>query len=270
MPSSRHYRPTVADILRVRRYFTLIPHPLPSELVDDILDLASYWAHTSLILKELQNRQRGQRVHVHAHSASRSPQHRGRLYARSSGHKSCDLYRGSDYVSRESLVTTPSGQPLCTRAHPCRKIVFQLWSHDQGWITWHIRGDQGTYRESWTWFNARVETPLLQWNLDLCVDSKVSSGKAQSASVPESRRAQLKRSGTSKPMSTRGDDHVPHSQGSAAAARADARGRDWKALDGKFVNAMKQGDCIALWMRARYPGWQCSLEKAKISVYWAV
>lgn len=39
--------------------------------------------------------------------------------------------------------------------HPCRKIVFSLKSHDQGW-----GGDpeyKGTYESSWTWFEAGLE-----------------------------------------------------------------------------------------------------------------
>lgn len=40
-------------------------------------------------------------------------------------------------------------------AHPCRRIVFTIRSHDQGW-----GGDfehQGTFQGSWTWFEAGVE-----------------------------------------------------------------------------------------------------------------
>lgn len=39
--------------------------------------------------------------------------------------------------------------------HPCRKVVFTLRSHDQGW------GDdlsnRGSYRSSYTWFDAGLE-----------------------------------------------------------------------------------------------------------------
>jgi len=60
-------------------------------------------------------------------------------------------------------------------------------------------------------------------------------------------------------------------EGSAEAMEADNdKGRGWQSLDGSFVRSLKEGDCITLWMRARFPGWRCLGKKAKIDVYWAV
>lgn len=42
-----------------------------------------------------------------------------------------------------------------TLTHPVRKIVFKLRSKDQGWGGGH--GDRGTYRGSWSWFEAGLE-----------------------------------------------------------------------------------------------------------------
>jgi hypothetical protein len=57
---------------------------------------------------------------------------------------------------------------------------------------------------------------------------------------------------------------------SPAAIEADLNGRGWKSLDGSFVRNLKVGDCITLWMRARFPGWMAHIVKAKIEMYWAV
>ena len=40
-------------------------------------------------------------------------------------------------------------------AHPCRRIVFTIRSHDQGWGG--DPGDAGTYNGSWTWFEVGLE-----------------------------------------------------------------------------------------------------------------
>lgn len=39
--------------------------------------------------------------------------------------------------------------------HPCRKVVFTLRSHDQGWGG--TRDQKNTYKGSWTWFEAGKE-----------------------------------------------------------------------------------------------------------------
>jgi hypothetical protein len=39
--------------------------------------------------------------------------------------------------------------------HPCRRIVFSITSHDQGWAD--DTEDEGTYKGSFTWFDAGLE-----------------------------------------------------------------------------------------------------------------
>lgn len=47
------------------------------------------------------------------------------------------------------------GGPTDTLEYPCRKIVFTLRSRDQGWGG--SFSDRGSYRGSWTWFEAGKE-----------------------------------------------------------------------------------------------------------------
>lgn len=54
-----------------------------------------------------------------------------------------------NYFARVAKYPTPR------LIHPVRKVVFKIKSHDQGW-----GGDaeaKGTYRASWTWFEAGLE-----------------------------------------------------------------------------------------------------------------
>lgn len=48
------------------------------------------------------------------------------------------------------------GGPTDIVQRPCRRIVFTITSHDQGWAS-NARLDRGTYRGSWTWFEAGLE-----------------------------------------------------------------------------------------------------------------
>lgn len=54
-----------------------------------------------------------------------------------------------DVLSRWAETFTPKGE------YPCRKIVFTLKSHDQGWGGSYA--DKGTYRGSFTWFDVGLE-----------------------------------------------------------------------------------------------------------------
>ncbi|KAF9229791.1 hypothetical protein BS17DRAFT_771933 [Gyrodon lividus] len=180
------------------------------------------------------------------------------LVARESGSKRCnDPLQGQGPISDDSFITIPSERPWCTTAHPCRKIVFQLWGHDQGRSSWHIREDQGIYRASRTWFDARIEKTHLREN---CVSfSPRVLEDSGGASTHVQFNVHAKRETTHHTITW----HYLDSE-------ADTRGEDWKALDGRFVNTMRSGDCIALWMRARERAWICTLEKAIITVYWVV
>lgn len=47
------------------------------------------------------------------------------------------------------------GGPTNVVQHPCRKIVFTITSHDQGWSS--ARHERGSYQASYTWFEAGLE-----------------------------------------------------------------------------------------------------------------
>lgn len=63
------------------------------------------------------------------------------------------------------------------------------------------------------------------------------------------------------------DDVDPES---AAADDLVAAGRGRATGDGAFVRALKLGDMITVWGRARFPGWSNNVERVEVRVYWAV
>ena len=47
-------------------------------------------------------------------------------------------------------------------------------------------------------------------------------------------------------------------------------GRGKFSGDGKFVRALKLGDCVELWAKARYPGWANHVESAQVEILFAI
>ncbi|KIJ59294.1 hypothetical protein HYDPIDRAFT_162653 [Hydnomerulius pinastri MD-312] len=178
------------------------------------------------------------------------------------------------------------------KLHPCRRIVFELWSHDQGWSS--SLTDRGTYRESFTWWDASVETaqpeitdnPDISWpSLLVFADAKKLEA-TRDVSPVQFHQDELERVRPPIPndkllqrnlhaVSETRHHTVEWSYVDAAASAEDQHalencGRGRLSADGSFVRNLKVGDCIVLWASARFPGWEMHAEKAKISVYWAV
>jgi len=121
--------------------------------------------------------------------------------------------------------------------HPCRRIVFELLSHDQG-SSWD-RAYHGTYAHSWTWVDVN-----LQRNVHADSQSKRHV------------------------VAWEWQDTVE--EGSVRVLEAENLGRVWRSLDGELIRGLQYGDRIVLWMHARFPGWACYLSEARVTVYWAV
>lgn len=47
--------------------------------------------------------------------------------------------------------------PTPKLVHPVRKIVFTIKSKDQGWVGGQAIKHKGTYKASWSWFEAGLE-----------------------------------------------------------------------------------------------------------------
>lgn len=280
---SGSYEPTTADILIVKQYFKLYSIPLPDELVDDIIDAASYWAHTSLTVN-------------------------GRVVARADGDSDKMYMRtlplavygteGDFLLDNENLQEggfVLGGLPPTdlewaapSLIKPFRKIEFQLWSHDQGWGGEHVF--RGTYNGAYSWFDASVERLCsiscfmgsIEWpssllftaadTLDLPDDITFTQKEVKHPFLPSPSTLQkniVAEHQTTHHIVTWTDlDDVE--EGSPEAIAAENRGQGWKSYDGSFVRDLQVGDCITLWMRARFPGWTNDAVKAKITVFWAV
>ncbi|KAG2349771.1 hypothetical protein BDR05DRAFT_252928 [Suillus weaverae] len=278
---SGSYEPTTADILIVKQYFKLLSIPLPDELIDDIIDAASYWAHTSLTVNGS----------IVAHADH------DKIYMRT---LPLAVYgtEGDFLLDRENLQgegfvlswlpPTELEWAAPIRAKPFRKIEFQLWSHDQGWGGDH--GCRGTYNGAYSWFDASVErrdstsyfTGSIEWPSSLvftAVDAPdlpddvtftQKDVKKPFLPSPSTLQKNIVAEGQTTHHIVTWTDLDDVKEGSPEALAAENRGQGWKSYDGSFVRDLQVGDCITLWMRARFPGWENVAVKAKITTFWAV
>ncbi|ESZ96588.1 hypothetical protein SBOR_3090 [Sclerotinia borealis F-4128] len=177
---SDRYQPSLEDVLTVKNIlYTLRPDsPLPLELIDTILDLSEYWPHTTTAfpLSSHQEPTINREIIVRAGGAGED-----RLILRSlpigciKGNNDQAFQMPSEnqtqYFTQErkpwpkdrEIPQNATEEVLKKWAEtsqirggfPCKKIVFRIKSHDQGWGG--VRADKGTYRGSYTWFDVGLE-----------------------------------------------------------------------------------------------------------------
>ncbi|KAI6151605.1 hypothetical protein BKA82DRAFT_4101128 [Pisolithus tinctorius] len=184
-----------------------------------------------------------------------------------------------------------SNLSLYHRLHPCRRIVFELWSHDQGWSSSAL--DRGTYNGSSSWWDASFETPQpeiacianISWpSLLVFTDAKKLQATRDVKLLVQFHQNEQIRPSISNDKSLQRNlnavyktthhtvewSYIDEAISAEDQHALEDLGRGRLSGDGSFVRNLKVGDCIVLWASARFPGWQMYAEKAKISVYWAV
>ncbi|KHJ34311.1 hypothetical protein EV44_g5308 [Erysiphe necator] len=161
------FHPVIKDVLAVKD--SLIKK-LPIEIIDNIIDFAEYWPHTHVSVRQ------NSAIDSHRITAGiNEDEFLLRSYPLGYIPKENDPTDLS--FQTHSFATNPptpgyecaNSSPECTRRNliywaeeskmrgefPCRKIVFTLQSHDQGWGG--IDGCKGTYSNSFTWFDVGKE-----------------------------------------------------------------------------------------------------------------
>lgn len=212
--------------------FLLRQKGLPVELVAPILNYAKYWMCTTY--------EREQRISVAQDS------------------------RGCDGDERY-LHTAPIGADGLTGLNPVKTVVFSIESRDQGWSSYPE--DYGTYRGSWTWFEARKgDSSILE------IDEHGSELEGE-------------REGEQQDLHPDNDAREPAEPLWQAQGREIVRnihaGKKWHRHiiswtannnddeNGEWVQELKRGDVIVLSAHARFPGWANMVRSAEIAVYTA-
>jgi hypothetical protein len=295
---------------------------LPWEIVDMIVDQAEFWAHTS----------------VNARWEAGPHGRRGRLRAQGNSKKDNVFVIRSlpigvipeqiDYDTHLGIVdgfikaapnTTNHPEPteaaklqtkdliqrwvevnsIKTIKQPCRKIVFTIWSHDQGWGG--AGSDQGTFRGSYTWFDVGHE------RIEAHDSASNSEDLRRFYLPPDPTKPEQNKEPISCILRTltppfNSENHLHHpflhptnhiirnrtaqtevqkhvitwshtdniSPADDDAKFIDRCGRGPASGNGEFVRNLKVGDTVTVWARARFPGWENVIQYCQIDVYWAV
>jgi hypothetical protein len=205
-------------------------------------------------------------------------------------------------VSTESVQKYIAGRWNIQNAlySPCRKIVFTITSHDQGWGGDY--DDRGTYRGSWTWFEAGLErfdepdpvardaenqaepAPLQDeqpavFHMDnlhtVWPELQKDRGVGFEHVLLGSEDWLIQRNLTATSQETthrvvwRHSDDIPP-ESTRADAKLQSLGRGKGTGDGHVVRNLRLGDVITVWGKARFGGWSNHVESLKVQVYWVI
>ncbi|KAJ6139445.1 hypothetical protein N7471_005931 [Penicillium samsonianum] len=255
-PGPQVFNPNLVDVLNVRDLLQWkIPRGLPEELVDMIIDAAEYWP-------SIEQKMQDQRIIQ----------------------KDCDqvlLKTVPLCYDRNSLEQESSPTPLPHRgAHPCRKIVFNISSHDQG----NGRCHDNMYEFSYTWFDTEVIHGAHTRNMyDNGTEQEILDNErgqvrkhyteADALLLPRDNRLQVNGAHVSEMQHNKivwdyRDDIQADSPEAFEIEKTLGRGR--LTFDGHGVRELEVGDSIAIWARARFPGWSNQVYQASVRIYWAV
>lgn len=192
--------------------------------------------------------------------------------------------------------------PISMLAQPCRRIVFTIRSHDQGWGG--TPADHATYNGSWTWFEAGLERwcklgltqpstadqhsetqprprpsfhfdnlrtvlPEVKWNPDRSAYNVVHELHPRPDLKVQCNVTAVRDTREHRVVWSYNDDINPD-RDTEAAAKLEQEGRGKATGNGKFVRDLKLGDVVTIWAKSRFPGWANHVESVKIDVYYAV
>ncbi|KAI2674953.1 hypothetical protein CBS147355_6767 [Penicillium roqueforti] len=135
-------------------------------------------------------------------------------------------YDEGDCRDRTPYLTS---EPIQGERFPVREIRINIWSHDQGWSSYGE--DNGTYRNSWTWFDLGIERPPGRDDISKDEDLRLATNV-------HARRETMHHQITYR--------------------------RDQKL---RWMQNLQAGDRISIIPRARFHGWRNTVEKASIEVY---
>lgn len=286
-PEPEPFYPSLHDVLEVRAILRrgIVPRGLPVEIVDLIVDAAEYWPSVEariserMIIRKDEDRECLRTPPLCYEQVSYTWISHGIM------HTSSELRSLTSSQAPED-ETSPPPRPLPHRGiHPCRKIVFSISSHDQGWGGGP--GNRGKHVGSYSWFDAFIVPATRRADSDTTTpgadsDSRTSGQEADAEPKPPSRlepflpsanRLQTNPVAIGTTQNFRITWHYldsipPDSPEAEEIERSQGRGR--ATLDGRAVRNMQVGDSVSVWARARFAGWANHVERLSVRVFWAV
>ncbi|CRK21946.1 hypothetical protein BN1708_003527, partial [Verticillium longisporum] len=287
--------PEAIDVMVVKALLIKATN-FPPEIIDLIIDHAEYWPCCETVMDYTgQNK-----VRISAGHASHTLEDRLLLRTPPVGFASSAI-ADADTWSRQPAPALPLAHEASPQqlkrivrtapalTHPVRKVVFKLRSSDQGWGG--ERENHGTFKGSWTWFEAglekieaeegeqldafrtdhlrpvypRTEEDHRQWGNE-------TRKYVHQLNANEEYKIQCNRTCTrgvsNYEITWRWTDNIDPE--SAAADELEAQGRGRATGNGEFVRNLQLGDVITVWGKSRFPGWANNVETVAVEVYWAI
>ncbi|KAI1634746.1 hypothetical protein F4809DRAFT_617030 [Biscogniauxia mediterranea] len=299
---TNEYETSPSDCVETKRILAKASG-FPPEIVDIVMDFAEYWVCSVSTIDYTRFRSGH-----HTITGGRSPTENEMLLRTPPlglnkwRPASDELWRAQatprplqkEYAPKQ-LLKDFAGGPKDTLEHPCRKIVFDITSRDQGFGG--LPADRNTYRHSFTWFDAGLDRfdashecpqdckeranpqrppstiptcairpawPPLNENatdyhheLYSPPDRVIQRNKTADAEW-QHHHVEWSLSDSIDPESTAGQDlESVYGRGAATA-------------NGKFVRDLKIGDMVTVWGRARFGAWKNMVKTVTVRVYWSV
>ncbi|KAF3765175.1 hypothetical protein M406DRAFT_221822, partial [Cryphonectria parasitica EP155] len=300
------YEPSPMDVIIVKSMLQQGLR-LPPEVVLSIVEAAEYWPHTTALLDASVTVRSGRATENHFLLRSqplgftRKTHYDDRHYALTRAPPQPLSPDGEYPVSQfQSWIQSPTS----TLEHPCRKIVFTITSHDQGWSGNALR-DRGSYRGSNTFFCAGLERfdknaarpqgclerePQAEEDAEPLHDDPLPDPylpvyalrpihPAVYADRPEfdhplhpDRQLTIQHNKTAIRDPTThvvvwswNDDKDP-----LTAEELKEMGRGEATGDGAFVRSLKLGDVVTVWAMSRFGSWVNFVQSVKVDIYWSL
>ncbi|KAK2624670.1 hypothetical protein QTJ16_005863 [Diplocarpon rosae] len=158
---SERYTPSTKDVYSVKSDLVK-KFALPIELVDTVVDFAEYWPRTTTC-------RTGGEFHLRSYPLGYIPDAStsttcpmaaidavSQTYPTIAAQPFNPHLNSRHHDDREDVFSKWTDASQIRGEHPCRKVVFTIVSHDQGWGGGSA--DRGTYKGSFTWFEVGKET----------------------------------------------------------------------------------------------------------------
>ncbi|KAF2397095.1 hypothetical protein EJ06DRAFT_559224 [Trichodelitschia bisporula] len=304
------YEPSILDVLVVKAML-YAGTPLPLPIIYEILDKAEYWPHTTTGVtypyphKQIMEGDFSENNLLLLRTpplgfpswptrSSSYPSHRGIHFA-------IPACPPGDTPFPPAYFKSQIGTSTALLAHPCRKIVFRIRSHAQGWEGEEDDRDLITkIRECQTWFEAGIE----RWYDDGMSVVEGETGRWEGCAIEDLSTVYPQ----VRTVEGKGGAYVLDQDALVPPGREIHRninflrrmheaceiwrhtdylcpeGEEWQAYlwrkyglrdgwtHGHFVRNLRLGDVVTVWGKARGTSgaWVNNVESVEVDVYWSV
>ncbi|KAF3198731.1 hypothetical protein TWF106_004474 [Orbilia oligospora] len=232
----------------------LLSEKVPPELISEILDRAEYFPHEIIGSQtEYLSVFDGDKIYLTAHIP--------------------------DFKALEKDTAGKGGKEGAGgRRGRVRKLVFRFKSYDQGWSSYG--SFYGSFKGCWSWLDVEVwrkrevneekqEGDDEKGMYRVCESLLQRNKHAESDETEYEIVWRWDEDKLGEDHADKWEDGVVDENGEIRDAAAWEKGGRHER-NGEFVRQLKGGDEIRVIIKARFPGWRCTIERCEVECWWAV